>query len=764
MSKKDIELSRREFLKATTKTGVGLAAFGGVALNANPNRTEASPSPLPASSGSVGKPKGNWPQEYSIHRDDAAGRLVLSTPYYSVVHDLKHGGVISRVSYTHGAASNLLVRPIATSIRLAAIKLSHHVTKRGQVPPPEVLSDVHDSEASVSVARSGKWQTVTVDATLRTADGRDKGVRTKTTYNYRWGYAKVHKELIFPEQGVDTAGVTVLSTVVHPSFTHYGHRPNVFENSDVDPFGIEKVRWGKIRPGTDFDPAFSSRYVPRYIVLANPGIEGIEWFVSDDLSQWNYQMTGQPGTSSSAISPSTSPLGISVSISPLSLPTNAQLARGGSFNLKGRYAFDYYFGMPILEGHAQKRWLERSYGANRGRWVSDDEIRRNAEAGIVTMTVHNDGDSNGDGLFWRDGSYPPYPPAQMKKLEHVLQTCHHYGIKTLPYFSNHELNESTEAFKQHGEEWGRKPDDQGNLRPNYYYGSHMCLKSGWLDYFKSYVDTVLKHNPFDGIYYDWNVALYCNNPLHMGKTSNGVSGAKGLATYAYSPTGHWDIDEFLELMEWTRERVGPDGLVTLHNTMVPMFASENFADFVVGMEWGYGKLLDGVPKADELPLEWNFAGARSRADIEYGSIAEDASPRIRRLFYLTALMTGTAPWPASYEAADLFKILKPLGNPELYQFEDWRNRAVRLGGRDLLSAVYSRPNEAYVLLANLQSKERTVNCRIDARAIKNPLTDASSISLVDAGTTKALNLQRLLGPGDKIVLPADGVKLLHLKS
>ncbi|HUZ47255.1 MAG TPA: DUF6259 domain-containing protein [Terriglobia bacterium] len=761
---KEAEISRREFLKATTKTGVGLAAIGGIGLAPVPEQADGNPTPSQASNESARKPKGAWPQEYSVHQDEAAGHLTLSTPYYSVLHDLKQGGAIARINYTHGQASNLLVQPMGASIKLAAEKASRTLPGERQFHRPEVFSDLHDSSPSVSVAKSGKWQILNIEAVLRTPSGRDIGVRTKTTYVYRWGYIKIHKEFIFLERAVPTAQITVLSAMFHPSLTHYGHRANVFENSTVGPFGIEKVRWGKIRPGRYFDTSFETRYVPRYVVLANPGIEGIEWFVSDNLSQWDYQMTDQPGTGNATIIPSTKPLGIAVSIRPLSLPSSPNLARGGFVSLKGRYSFDYYLAMPILEGHAHQRWLERSYGPNRGQWVSDNEIRRNAEDGVVTMTLHNDGDSNGDGLYWRDGTYPPYPPAQMKKMEHVIETCHKYGIKTMPYFSNHELNQSTKAFKEQGEEWGRKSDDQGNLRPNRTYGAHMCLKSGWLRYFKSYVDTVLKHHPFDGIYYDWNMALYCNNPLHVGKASNGVSGAKGLATYAFSPTGHWDIDEFLELMEWTRERVGPDGLVTIHNTMTPMFASENFADFVVGMEWGYGKLLDGMPKPDQLPLEWNFAGARSRADIEYGTIEKDAPPRVRRLFDLTALMTGTAPWPAGAEAAKLFKTLKPLGSLDLYQFEDWRNRAIRLSGSNYLSAVYSRAGEAYVLLANLRPEAREPVCKIDPLAIKNPLASVRSAFLVDRNKMTAVRAQKLTSTGEKIPLPPEGVRLLHLKA
>jgi hypothetical protein len=758
---KDVELTRRGFLDTTAKA-CGLAVLGGAGLASKPEGAEASTPATYLQAEPPSAPKGTWPQEYSVYRDEAAGRLVLSTPYYSVTHDLKRGGAIVEIRYTHGAASNLLVEPVGASVQLAAIKLAQHLTKQEEGPPLIVLSELNDSSPSVTVTKSGKRQTVTVEAALRAPQAHDLGARTRTTYEYRWGFIKIHKDFVFPAEGIRAGGLTVLSTVIHPSLSQRGHRPNVFENSDVDPFGIEKVRWGETRPGRSFDAEFGTRYVPRYIVLANPGIEGVEWFVSDDLSQWDYQITGQPGTGNTTIGLSLKPLGVQLSISPLSLPSGPDLERGGFVNLSGRYSFDYYLGMSILEGHAQKRWLERSFGPDRGRWVPDDEIRHNAASGIVTMTLHDDGDVNSDGLFWRDGSYPPYPPDEMKKMEHVLKTCHECGIKTLPYFSNHELHQSTEAFKLHAEEWARKPDDQSNLRPNYFYGAHMCFKSGWLDFFKSYVDTVLKNQAFDGIYYDWNMALHCNNPLHMGKSSNGVGGEEGLATYAYSRTGHWDVDELLELMEWTRERVGPEALVTVHNTMTPMLAVENFADYVVCMEWGYGPLLDAMPRPEELPLEWNFAGARSRADIEYGTIDPAAPPRIHRLFYLTTLMTGTAPWPASDEAAELFQILKPLGNPERYQFQDCRNRAVRLGDDDFLSAVYSRPGEAYMLLANLRPKAREAICRVDPRELQNPMAAVRSAALIDKDKTTPVEVETLVGKGGKILLPADGVVLLHL--
>ena len=62
-----------------------------------------------------------WPQTYSVQQDKAAGSLTLSTPYYTVQHDLKRGGAIASIHLTHGRASNLLVLPFETRVQDAAV-------------------------------------------------------------------------------------------------------------------------------------------------------------------------------------------------------------------------------------------------------------------------------------------------------------------------------------------------------------------------------------------------------------------------------------------------------------------------------------------------------------------------------------------------------------------------------------------------------------------------------------------------------------------
>jgi hypothetical protein len=272
---------------------------------------------------------------------------------------------------------------------------------------------------------------------------------------------------------------------------------------------------------------------------------------------------------------------------------------------------------------------------------------------------------------------------------------------------------------------------------------------------------VLKHYPFDGVYYDWVQPVYCNNPAHAGETTNGVSGARGLGAFALSPTGHWALDEYLELLEWTRERVGPDKLILLHTSNSPFMALENFSNGVVTMEWGYGKLSTAMPAPSALPLEWNLVGARSRTVTEYGNVAAEAPAELHQLFYLTAMITGIAVFPASDGLLETFEILKPLGNLEQYQFEDWRNNAVDFNRAKCYSGVYSRPGEAYVILVNLGPKPARSRCSVNLKALKHPIELPATALLTQKGRTTALNAAALAGQGEIVSIPAaDGI-LIH---
>lgn len=682
-----------------------------------------------------------WPQACAVERNEGTGILTLRTAYYVVEQDLKKGGAISRIALTHGKAANLLVQPIETRVRDDS---------------GAVLSDVKDSAPTVTQRREGLNQIVTVECMLRDQSGRDSPLRVKTTLQYRWGYIKIRKELLAPA-GVRVREVCALATMLAPSLTDYGYRDGRTEEDGAPPFSFGSNVWGKLRVGNPTDRPLQTRHVPRSMMLADPGVEGLEWFVGSDLAQWNLQLTGRRGQGQCVLQPSQDPPGLALSVLPLG-------SADEGVPLPGTSVFDFYLAFPILDGRAHQPWLHTSFNRNRGDWVSADEIRRWAEKGIQTVHCHNDGDYYSDGLFWRDGSYPPYP--DMDRYDRVLKDCRQAGIRSATYFSNKELHPSTKEFQEHGEQWGRK-NRKGALQHNFYrpnaeFGAQMCLRSGWLEFLKFSIDRVLKNHPLDGVYYDWNVALLCCNPLHEGN-SDAAAAAKG----------HWDIDELLDLMEWTRNRVGPGGLVIVHNTTTPMFATENFADYVVATEWGYRKWTDRAPDLQDLPLEWSLVGAVPRGVISYGTIDKNAPRRLHRLFALEAMLGGVTPWPASEETFTLVPLLKPLGDIGSYRFADWRNQAVTVSATRCASAVYSRAGEAYLLLANLDGSPREVTCVLHPEKlpypIAHPVTAVRLPALTapsgakDAPDAASLDVRQLIGEGLRIGIPGDDAILIRVR-
>jgi len=310
---------------------------------------------------------GPWsPQPYTVAREDAAGRLTLSTPYYAIEHDLRKGGAIARIALTHGRAKNLLVRPLESSVQLASPE-GRPASER-EAPTVLTFSDLHDASASVVHRREGASETVTVTAALLDAKGTASGVTAVTTYSYQWGYLRIRKE--FRAAGpLRVRNICALNTVLDPSLTDYGYRPSAREQMDPELFSWRAAQirgWGKLRAGTHFDLPLQLRHLPTYLVFANPGIEGLEWFMSDDLHQWDYQMTGIPGTGWANARTVTEPPGVALSIYPVILSTRYELPKGGAVKIQGSYVFDYYLGFPILENHAHKPWLNRSYNVQQG--------------------------------------------------------------------------------------------------------------------------------------------------------------------------------------------------------------------------------------------------------------------------------------------------------------------------------------------------------------------------------------------------------------
>src|SRR5208283_3104199 len=143
-------------------------------------------------------------------------------------------------------------------------------------------------------------------------------------------------------------------------------------------FSFGSNRWGQLRPGHPSDATLRTRYVPRSMIFADPGVEGLEWFVGSDLSQWELQLSGRRGGGQCLLDRNQNPPGLALSVSPLR-------SDGAAAPLPSSCVFDFYLAIPILDGHAHAPWLHTAFNRNRGNWVSTEEIRRWARNGIQTV-------------------------------------------------------------------------------------------------------------------------------------------------------------------------------------------------------------------------------------------------------------------------------------------------------------------------------------------------------------------------------------------
>lgn len=694
--------------------------------------------------------EGVWPESYEIRRDAKAKTVSLRTRFYEVTHDLKKGGAISSIVLFRGTGKNMLVEPISCEVTSADWASSY--------------SDVKGGEAKCEVRQDGDNAIVTIEAALGgNPEAAKCPVKCRTTYEYRWGYIRIRREFMFPEGGYAVAQIMAHEWKLRPDINRFGVRAGTPAN---DPTYCGECHWGRLSPGRANDYPYWSSYVPRHVVMGNPGREGLEWFVSSDLAQWTHGVCGEPGHGWLNISTSTSPrAAATLQVSALRMPRPDLQRKQAVFS--GTVTLDYRIGIPIISGRAHKPFLHASF--TRHDWPTEARIKAWADGGVRTAHFHHDGDTFHDGLFWRDGVYPPFGPEDMAEFDRVLSTCRKYGIRATTYFSNKELHPTAEPYKKHGQEWARLPDGVNqvhNLYMNDEYGAQMCLRSGWSDWFKKSIERVCEHHELDGLYYDWNQAIYCNNPAHSDRKlpPGAFSGTGGMfADMRDSAIAHWDIDELIELMEWSRKHVGPDGMLIIHNTMNPCMATENFADYVIGLEWGSGKLLDGVPRLRDLPFEWNFVGSRSRGLITGGCVEPDAPEAVYRKRLNQCLLTGVSPWRA--EELD-WEVMGALSRLDLSKsrFLDWRNKVADAGLCGVDFAAYDSAKYAVLIAAN--SKDESVKAKVCVCGEMLQLRKAEKYSVTDivaGGKPKTVTAKQFFETGLPVEIAANSSRLLRIE-
>ncbi|MBP5300555.1 MAG: hypothetical protein J6Y80_04040 [Victivallales bacterium] len=277
--------------------------------------------------------------------------------------------------------------------------------------------------------------------------------------------------------------------------------------------------------------------VPLYLLLFKRGGAGIEFCLGSDLAQWEALGPRQNGIlrrdeQRHAFEFTVSPFD---SVAPRDLDSALD--------------FDFRLTLPFVRPKmAPLRAAVSLLYFNRGaehRWPTDEDLQELQAGGVSLMRLHNDCDFLHDGIFWRDAVYPPYPEAEMAKMDDCIARAAKFGLRVVPYFSMKEMHPEARWFAEHGLEWAKLNDPNGSVwvtgwTGGLVFGGVMCLKSGWLEVRKATIAEALKNHGFKGIYFDWCAAIECASTRHCDRH-------------------HWDIDEQIELLRWANALKGPDG-------------------------------------------------------------------------------------------------------------------------------------------------------------------------------------------------------------
>ncbi|MCP5116075.1 MAG: hypothetical protein GY953_35055, partial [bacterium] len=535
----------------------------------------------------------------------------------------------------------------------------------------------HAPKVEFSSSKDGDVVRLEFAGRMATA-GRVAGpVSFQTTWTLSGHLVRADHRIEFAEER-QVSRVSVGSTVLRSDIDEYG----VVAGPPDDP---NRRKMGGIRLAkaeAAGQTLFSEHHTPNYVLFFDRGVEGLDFQTGSDLATWESGLTGRGGAGRYEARVSADGATIEVRREPLHVPRPLKVT-------KGSYTFSYYLGLPRIVEKSNRKWRHLAF--NNQPWPPDEEIARWAENGVNVARLHNDFAEGGK--FWHDGAWPPYDEQGMAELRRVIATCHRHGIQVVPYFSMHEFHPEAGGYQENEQAWKRTMDQAGTVYHNKHgsgeFGAQMCPLSGWLDRKKSDVERAYRELGFDGIYYDWVIAIPCNHPRHR-------------------PGLHLGTDGVIDLLGWTRRLIGADGVMILHSSgWWPSITFENFGDLIVNLEdlsraenllrpdqvLITGVLGESIPRSPCPSYRTDRARERTQANI--------ASLVVLGLFP----HSGSSRSEAYEQTLELFRRFKPY-RLEDYRLHDGLSGAVQTGWNDVFGAVYGSPEQALVVLSNVSSRER----------------------------------------------------------
>ena len=617
------------------------------------------------------------PQKAAYNVSEVGNEIIVSCQYWEVRHGKDKGGNITSVVFPHGSGRNIFAAPFSTQIR------------RGDAWKFDVFENTRDTAPAITWRQDG--ERVFIESRCRLVDAAGKVLPATCIHTFvyhPWGYIRQSVSFDFPERTADIWNVKIARPVVAAHLDEFAFRPS-WQNGTEWRRHCNLGSWYKLEHGESFRDycAAETGEIPLYMMFLQRGVEGFDWFCGENLDQWGAQLSDIPHPGKFRVCYDEKVDGYEIDIAPLDIWTAA-------VELKGTYTFDFYMALPFVQERV--RPMLRGGGLTGGYGqpftLSSEKIAELSEHHVQLLRHHDDAPKP-SGVFWRDGSYPPYPPEIMQRMDASLEELHKHGIKVAPYFSLHEWHPESPMFSEKSEACKRTVNDKGqmvhNPMPIGEFGAQMCLASEWEQLLKGHIDNLLSKHAFDGLYYDWTFALPCLNRAHRGYV-------------------HWDIEEFIRVMEWSRERVGPEGILYLHMSLEPFVVAENLATCVLV----YESPAPGRPTRDMFPAIAEFMKTCSHFVLTTGAQKKD--PRRYLMYALLSHVTTDAP---SGEFLKAYDTISAIDFTKYRQFADYLRSPAATSTSDVLSATYWNESEGLLLFANMSEQPLAFDWTLDAKRL-----------------------------------------------
>lgn len=609
------------------------------------------------------------------------GITVIENEFVRWEHDEAQGGELCGAYVKNGTNENLLTAPQTTDFGtwIKGAWRDHHFYCSSKAKAEDFKAESKE-DGSVSVSFKSK---------LADQEGKTlAGVSLVHTIDYHVNGAAQHTVKVKLTKDIDLGYIRIGMLQLRDDMDRAAIRPSTagaWAQELQNPCQWIELKHGKSR----YDlPAWQSVHLPLSMLVMKNGIEGIELAMGDDLGVWD--SVGRqdcPTLCHGSIREARDPWRYLVELAPLDSP------RAGNIVKRGTYTFTYRVALPFVRKKIVPLVLAGGLhkpGKLEERWPTKEDLKRDHKLGVEFRRLHNDGDLREDGIFWRDVAYPPYPADEMEKMDQCIADAAKNSIDVVPYMSVKEFHPEVAGFEEYAEKCAHQVVPGEKFMVNVFgksvFGMQMCLCSDWYEIRRKSIAQTLDHHAFNGLYFDWCMGLECIHPVHNGGKR------------------HWDNDQLLKLMEWSRNRIGNDGRLYLHLTNVPSFALENMADMVLTEESEYYEI-----EPEMFTPHVHFLNIAPRSICVMIPAEKD---NLRKLALVTLLHHATLcidSTPQSLKVAEFYHARKK----QLDQFSKYEHHTapgegiVSTNSKDVGMSLYWKGKKGLAVLANITDREQT---------------------------------------------------------